>query len=330
MIITRTPYRCSLLGGGTDHPEHFLQYGGAVLTTAINLYSYILLREVQIYEKPRFIIRYSKVEEVDQIEEIKHPSIRECFRYMAIKRGITLSHDGDLPARSGIGSSSSFTVGLLQGLHKMDRKETTPALLSSLAIDLERNAMQECVGYQDQTIAAYGGLCKITFSTDGKTEVTPIDLAKEKRRDFFRYLMLVYTGIQRLSSPIEKRKLAFYSARVSQLKELTDLAEQGKQALLAGSWEAFGKLLHYAWLIKKTLSPYVSSSLIDSLYETAKRNGALGGKLLGAGGGGFLLLFASPPALSFLRDEVFTNHTCVQFGPDTEGSKVIYDSREVQ
>ena len=329
MIITRTPFRVSFLGGGSDHPEHFLKHGGAVLTAAINLYSYILLREVSIYEKPRFIIRYSKTEEVDQIDEIVHPSVRECYRFLGVVSPLTLQHDGDLPARTGIGSSSSFTVGLLKGLMGLSKKSSEPPNLAQDAIHVERNLIQECVGYQDQTIAAYGGLCKITFGQDGKTQVIRLGLEEEVQRDFFRHLMLVYTGIQRLSSPIEKRKLAFYSTRVSQLKELTDLADQGKQALLTGSWEAFGKLLHYGWLIKKTLSPYVSSDLIDSLYETAKRNGALGGKLLGAGGGGFLLLFASPPALSFLRDEVFTNHTCVRFGPDHDGSKVIYNSEEV-
>ena len=296
MIISRTPFRISFFGGGTDYPIWYLDNGGAVLSTTINKYCYISTRYLPPFFPYKYRIRYTVREETKSVNKIKHPAVRECLEFMNIDKGIEMVHTSDLPARSGIGSSSSFTVGFLNTLHALKGKVVTKRQLARDAIFVEQKRIKENVGSQDQVAVSFGGLNKIEFGGDKEFFVNPITIGKEKTEYLEKCLMLFFTGISRNSSDIAEAQIKNTPKISKELKILNGMVDNSID-ILNGSQSnlyRFGKILHESWNIKRKLSKLVTTNEIDSIYDTALRSGALGGKLLGAGGGGFILFFALP------------------------------------
>lgn len=326
MIITRTPYRISFFGGGTDHPIWYEKNGGAVLSTSINKYCYISCRFRPPFFKFKHRIVYSEQENLNNINEINHPSVRECMRYVKQKQGLEIHHDGDLPAMSGLGSSSSFTVGLLHALYGLRGEIKNKRQLALDAIHVEQNMIKENVGLQDQTIAAFGGFNKIEFGGDQKMAVAPITLSAEKSNEFQNHLLLFFSDFSRKSSEIEAEKLKKFKDKEKELQAMTAMVQEGIDILKNNrNLNDFGKLLNEGWKLKRSLSPIVSTSKIDNIYESGIRAGAIGGKLLGAGGGGFMLFFAPPERHKKIKEKLkkFLN---VPFRFEYSGSQIIYYS----
>lgn len=324
MIITRTPYRISFLGGGTDYPGWYRQHGGAVIATSIDKYCYLTCRHLPPFFEHRYRIVYSRTEDCVHVDEIKHPAVREGLKLLGLTQGIELHHDGDLPARSGMGSSSSFAVGLMQVLHAMQNEMATKEQLAREAINLEQNILKENVGSQDQISAAYGGFNHITFLSNDEFVVRPIILGRQRLAEFQGNFMLFFTGIKRTASDIAASFVPNIDDKKRQLRVLRELVEEG-MALLTGGRDllGFGDLLHEAWLAKKGLSSLISNSEIDQAYDAARRAGALGGKLIGAGGGGFLLLYVPPEKQGAVR-RALPRLINVPFQFEFEGSKTVF------
>lgn len=297
MIITRTPFRISFFGGGTDYPVFFKEHGGAVLSTTINKYCYITCRYLPPFFDHKFRIRYSHREETQTIDEIGHPSVRECLRYMGIKRGVEIVHTGDIPAMSGIGSSSSFTVGLLNALYALKGEVVTKRSLAFDAIHVEQNLIGEPVGSQDQVAAAFGGFNRIEFGDkkDGIFAQT-IPINEEKLEYLQSCLLFYFTGFPRYASEVAKEQILQTPHKVNELRLMKDMVDEAIN-ILNGPVERFhefGKMLHDSWMLKRNLTKLVSNGRIDNMYETAISAGAIGGKLCGAGAGGFVLLYVPP------------------------------------
>ena len=296
MIITRTPFRVSFFGGGTDYPDWFREHGGNVLATTIDKYCYITCRHLPPFFEHKHRIVYSVIENVSEIKQIKHPAARAVLEYMNVQDGIEIHHDGDLPARSGLGSSSSFTVGLVHAISALAGKYASKESLAKNAIDIEQNLIGENVGSQDQVSAAFGGFNKIDFNQDDTFNVSPVVLPVNRHTELQDHLMLFFTGFSRIASEVAKSKIDNLKHRVMELKYMQQMVNEA--LVILGnpdeSIDNFGRLLAESWKYKRTLSDRVSTPEIDHLYDTACRAGAIGGKLLGAGGGGFLLLFVKP------------------------------------
>lgn len=326
MIISRTPFRISFFGGGTDFPAWYRENEGAVLSTTIDKYCYISCRRLPPFFGYRHRIVYSKSEHVNKIDEIVHPAVREVFRFMDITDGLEIHHDGDLPARTGLGSSSSFTVGLLHALYALKGKIVTKKRLALESIHIEQEMIKENVGSQDQVAVAFGGLNKITFNGNHEIEVTPLTIAPAKLDEFQNHLMLFFTGLTRFAADIEGEKIKLIPNKQDQLKKMHSLVDQAIDVLNGdGSLTDFGKLLHQSWMLKKSLSNKVSSNHIDEIYDIAINNGAIGGKLLGAGGGGFILFLVKPEDRDRLRKSLSSlMHVLFRF--DKLGSQIIYYS----
>lgn len=323
MIITRTPFRISFFGGGTDFPSWYRDNGGAVLSTTIDKYCYINCRLLPPFFSHKHRIVYSRSEQVNIIDDIQHPAVREAFRFMNVQDGLELHHDGDLPARSGIGSSSAFTVGLLHALYGLNGKLVTKKRLALESIYIEQEMIRENVGSQDQVAVAFGGLNKILFKGDHDIEVIPITNKVQRVNDLQNHLLLFFTGLTRYASDIEKDKMHNIADKKTQLDKLSQMVDSAIDILNSeGALDDFGRLLHESWLIKKSLSSQVSTSRIDAIYDTALKNGALGGKLLGAGGGGFLLFYVKPEQQAKLKEKLDLLHVPFRF--DTLGSQIIY------
>lgn len=324
MIITRTPFRISLFGGGTDHPSWFRDHGGEVVGFAIDKYCYISLRYLPPFFDHRFRIIWSKVESVNAIDEIQHPAVRGILQHLKVMEGLEIHHDADLPARSGIGSSSSFTVGLLSALHALRRRFVDAPSLAREAIYVEQEVLRESVGCQDQVWAAFGGMNHIRFDTNGAFSVKPLVMQAERQRELMRSVLMVFTGLTRFSSDFAASQIKNIPKRVPQLSNLQQLASHGARVLQDASTPIaeVGRLLHDAWLLKRELSDNVSTGQIDQIYEEARSAGAWGGKILGAGGGGFMLLLAEPEAHARIRARL-PGLVTVPVDVDTEGSKVI-------
>lgn len=325
MIITRTPLRISFFGGGTDIPTFYREYGGEVLSTTINKYLYITCRKMPPFWefKNRFVYG-SKTETVKELNEIDHPAIRETLRFLNIAYGIDMHYNTDIPARSGIGSSSSFTVGLLNALNGLNGRMMSKHELMKDAIHIEQDMIKEAVGSQDQTAAAYGGLNHIVFRQDGEIEVHPITIPEERIYDLNQHLLLVFTGFQRFAKNIEKGKIERIGQNTENLLEMRAYVSQAIEMLNKGKdIREFGSLLNETWLHKKRLSDKVTDERIDDLYDLGIRNGAIGGKLLGAGGGGFMLFFVEPKKRQQLK-AALTDYIRVPFLFDNTGSQVIY------
>lgn len=290
MIISKTPYRVSFFGGGTDFPQWFMEYDGAVLSASIDKYCYISLRGLPpfFYHKHRIV--YTETELASETSEIKHPVVRECLKFLNIKDGLEIHHDGDLPSRSGLGSSSSFTVGLLHALKAYQGQMVSHALLSELAILIEREKLQEAGGIQDQIAVSHGGFNLVKFSSDGHS-IHPVIMGPCAKKELEQSLCLFYTGKSRLAEQIEKKKIECVKENDKTLHMLSELAAEGLTVLRKSIFDAgaFGRLLHDGWWLKKVLAREVTNPQLDEIYDHAINCGAYGGKLLGAGGGGFFL-----------------------------------------
>jgi len=324
MIISRTPYRISFLGGGTDYPEWYCKHGGAVLATSINKYCYLTCRYLPPFFEHRIRIVYSKIENCQNVDDISHPAVREILRYLKIDRGIEIHHDGDLPARSGMGSSSSFAVGLLHALYALKGCMPSKEQLAKESIHLEQEILKETVGSQDQMSAAYGGFNHITFAPNGEISIRPVTLPPERINELNSHLMLFYTGVKRTASNIAESYVNDIEAKKDQLQVLNDIVKEGI-SILNGSRDIndFGKLLHEAWRVKRELSAVVSNSDVDEIYHQALSVGAIGGKLTGAGGGGFLLLFVPPEKQKETRERL-KRLIYVPFKFEFSGSQIIF------
>lgn len=326
MIITRTPFRVSFFGGGTDFPAWYKDNNGAVLSTTIDKYCYITCRRLPPFFEYKNRIVYSKYERFNEIDEIIHPAARETFRFMDIKEGLEIHHDGDLPARTGLGSSSSFTVGLLHALYALKGKIVTKKQLAMDAIYVEQEMIKENVGSQDQVAVAFGGFNRISFNGNHNINVTPITISEARKREFEKHLMLYFTGFTRFASEIEVDKVRNISRNRENINTLYSMVDEAICILSKDDgFIDFGKMLHETWKIKKDLSDKVSTPYIDNIYETARGNGAIGGKILGAGGGGFILFFVRPEERERLRNAL-GSLLHVPFKFDTTGSQIIFYS----
>ena len=329
MIVSRTPFRLSFFGGGTDYPAWFRNHGGTVLSTTINKYCYLTVRYLPPFFEHRIRVVYSKIEACQTIEEIAHPAVRETLRFLEWQRGVEIHHDGDLPAGSGMGSSSAFTVGLLHALHALQGRMPGKRNLAEQSIHIEQELIRESVGSQDQVSAAYGGFNQITFLPDGGFTVTPITVGRQRLTELNSSLMLFYTGVRRMSSDVASTYVNSLDERKRQLRIARDLVDEGISILGSDrDLVGFGELLHEAWETKRSLGPLVSNPGVDAMYAAARSAGAIGGKLTGAGGGGFLLLFVPPDRQDAVR-ETLARFIHVPFRFDYSGSQIIFfDSEE--
>lgn len=325
MIISRTPYRISFFGGGTDYPVWYRENGGAVLSTTINKFSYITCRTLPPFFDYNYRLRYFHREETQTVDEIKHPSIRECLKYLKLERGIDLVHHGDLPAQSGMGSSSTFTVGLLNTLHGMMNKMSTKRELATAAIHIEQNIIGETVGSQDQVAAAFGGFNKIQFGGDRDYEVTQILIDPAKHKLLESSVMLFFTGLSRTAAKVASDQVSNISAKKLNLRESVLMVDDALNALLkpGDDLREFGRLLDQQWKMKRSYASGVSNIVIDAIYESGIRAGAFGGKLLGAGNGGFMLFLVEPEKQQAVKDALAPLlYVPVRF--DKSGSQIIY------
>ena len=326
MIISRTPYRLSFFGGGTDYPQWYLKEEGAVLSGTIDKYCYLSCRYLPPFFNIKHRIVWSHIETVSSIAEILHPAVREGLRFLGFddSQGVEIQHQGDLPARSGIGSSSSFSVGLIKALMGLKGGMLGKMELAHQAMTLEQEILKETVGSQDQVAAAFGGLNLIQFLKDGQIQVEPVTLSLGRVAELEQSLILLYTGTSRLGSEIAKNSTKNFSRRSVELKELHAMVDKGI-GILGGRapLEEFGKLLHKNWMLKRALSEDISNVTIDEIYKKALGNGAIGGKLSGAGGSGFMLFFVPiPKQANFLS--AMKPYICVPFSFTQSGSSIIY------
>lgn len=323
MIIVRTPTRCSLFGGGSDYPEWYERHGGATLGFTIDKFHWITLRKLPPFFEYRHRIVYSQIELITGISDIKHPVVKAALEIYGHQIGLEIHHDGDLPARSGLGSSSAFTVGLLNALRAFNGHIASPRTLAQEAIHIERDKLKENVGSQDQVWAAFGGFSYLTFHRDGSFDVSPVLISPERKRELNANLMLVFTGFSRHASVIAGEQLKNFPDRTRQLARMQAMAIEGRAILENGtSLDAIGELLHEGWELKRSLASGVSTPEIDAIYAAAREAGAIGGKLLGAGGGGFLLLYVPPEAHSAVRARL-PDLVKVDFKIGSEGSRVV-------
>lgn len=325
MIITRTPFRISFFGGGTDYPAWYQQHGGVVLATSIDKYCHISCRYLPPFFEHKHRIVYSLIENVQRVDEIKHPAVRAILDWDGCDdQGVEIHHDGDLPARSGLGSSSSFTVGLIHALAALRGKYVSKDELAAQAIHMEQQIIKENVGSQDQISAAFGGFNRIDFMMNDTFQVSPIILTKDRLHEFQTHLMLCFTGFSRIASEIAKSKIDNFKSRENELNRMKEMVDEAIHILqdTKAPIEEVGRLLHQSWLYKRSLSDKVSTPEIDHLYEEALRVGATGGKILGAGGGGFLLLFVKPDLQPKVRERL--KHLIhVPFRFENSGSRVV-------
>ncbi|MCA8956499.1 MAG: kinase [Planctomycetes bacterium] len=324
MIISRTPFRISFFGGGTDYPSWYREHGGAVLATTIDKYCYLTCRYLPPFFDYKYRVVWSQLENRRDAAEIEHPVVRCLLGHLGIERGVEVHHVGDLPARSGMGSSSAFTVGLLHGLHALQGRMVSKDHLMREAIHVEQNLLCEAVGSQDQVSAAVGGFNKLTFAPSGQIGVTPILLPPGRTEQLDGHLMLFYTGILRTAAQVAESYLGDLHAKRRQLRILRDLVDESIELLVGGGdVRDFGELLDEAWHVKRSLGAGVSTPEVDSYYRRAKAAGALGGKLTGAGGGGFLLLFVPPERQADVAAEL-AELVHVPFRFESSGSQIIF------
>jgi D-glycero-alpha-D-manno-heptose-7-phosphate kinase len=324
MIISRTPFRISFFGGGTDYPQWYRQHGGAVLSTTFDKFSYITCRVLPPFFDHKYRITYSKLEHVKELADIGHPAVRAVIGELGLSQGLEMHCDADLPARSGLGSSSSFVVGLLHTLQALEGKRVSKDWLAKEAIRIEQIVLAENVGSQDQVAAAHGGFNIIQFREDGDIQLSSVPLAPDRKADLNDHLMLFFTGFSRIASEIAKSKIENFDRKATEMQQIRSMVDQAMEILCSeGDLRNFGELLHAAWQAKRSLSDQVSTQQIDDLYERARNAGAIGGKLLGAGGGGFMLLFVEPRLHSRVRSAL-AELIHVPFRFESAGSQVIY------
>jgi D-glycero-alpha-D-manno-heptose-7-phosphate kinase len=324
MVITSTPLRISFFGGGTDYPVWYREHGGAVLSTTIDKSCYITCRWMPPFFEYHSRISYSKVENVSANSAIEHPAVRGCLQLMGVSEGVEVHHVADLPARTGLGTSSAFTVGLLNALYALRNQMRDKHSLAMEAIKVEQEILAEAVGAQDQVSAAYGGLNRINFGTDGSVDVNRILTSSERIAELESHLALYFTGFSRIASEIAQEQLRQTPNKTRELDAMRGLVDEA-QAIVIDSKRPitdFGRLLHESWSIKRTLTQRISNPAIDEIYEAGRSAGALGGKLLGAGGGGFMIFFVPPERRESLRERL-KKLLCIPFKFSSRGSHVV-------
>lgn len=333
MIIVRSPLRVSFLGGGTDHPT-WLNMGeqGAVLSTTIDKYIYVQLRRLPAVFDFNYRVAWGMLEEVKTLNEIQHPVVREVLRYYAgnEETGYEVIYNADLPSKSGLGSSSAFTVSLLHAFFGNKERLCSKRALAKEAIHVEQQLLKETVGYQDQIAAAHGGFNRIDFSADGEYQIRPVQINGARRTELESSMMMFFTGFTRSADLVEKKKVAKFADRTAELRSIYDMVDVGEQILSDPNRPVaeFGELLHHAWMAKRSLDESVSNPMIDERYEGAMRAGALGGKLLGAGGGGFLLMYV-PNSRREAVIEAMKGMTYVPLQMERGGSQVVLYNPEL-
>lgn len=325
MVISRTPFRISFFGGGTDYPAWYRKNGGKVLATTINKYCYLNVR----YMPPFFGFKYrvvynTKVENCKTLDKVLHPAVREVIRFLKIRQGIDIHYDGDLPGRSGLGSSSAFTVGLLHAFYALRGRMADKRKLAKESIYIEQKILKETVGSQDQVLAAHGGFNLISFQRNGEIILKPMTVSSRRLKEIENHLMLFYTGVARTASDIARSYVDEIKDRQKQLNRLNELVTEAYDLINSRQdIRGFGELLNESWEIKRSLSPVISNLKIDGFYKRALSTGAIGGKLIGAGGGGFLLLFV-PPFLQAKIRLLFNKLICVPIKFENQGSQIIF------
>jgi len=326
MVISRSPYRISFFGGGTDYPAWYREHGGAVLATSIDKYCFINCRYLPPFFEHRLRVVYSKIEDCQCAAEVQHPVVRSVLGMLGVERGLEIHHDGDLPARSGMGSSSTFTVGFLHAMYALLGRMTSQRQLAAEAIHVEQNLIGETVGAQDQILASFGGFNFIEFKPDDSFRVEPVTVSPERLAELNDSLLLFYTGLRRTASNVAATYVADIAARKKQLSRIRQMVDESLGILSGrGSLDGFGDLLDESWRLKRSLSGAVSNTQVDDIYAEAKRGGARGGKLLGAGGGGFVLFYV-PPGCQQQVKERLRDLLWVPFRFDTSGSQIIFYS----
>lgn len=324
MIIVRTPFRVSFFGGGTDYPEWFHVEPGAVLATTIDKYCYISVRPLPPFFEHTSRIVWSQIEAVRDHAEIRHPAVREALAFLGVAGGIELHHQGDLPARTGIGSSSAFTVGVLHALHALQGTRVSKARLARDAIHLEQHRLKESVGSQDQVLAAFGGFNRIDFTAGDAFQVTPVVMRPERLAALQLSLMLFFTGFSRNASDVARAQVDLTAHRGGELKRIYELVDEALAVLdSTADLDEIGRLLDEGWALKRSLTPIISNPRIDAIHEAARSAGALGGKLLGAGAGGFMLLFVRPEQQAAVRARLAPLLE-VPFAFERAGSELVF------
>jgi len=329
MIISRTPFRISFFGGGTDYPVWYEKYGGAALSTTIDKYCYLMVRYYPPFFPIKYRIVYSKIESVNEHDEIVHPSVKATLKHLQFHDGVEIHNTADLPARSGLGSSSSFTVGLLHALSVLQRKEVTRESLGLDAIHIEQNLIKENVGSQDQVAVANGGFNFITFAPGNIIKVNPVQISQERIDLLNSRLMLFFTGFSRFASEVAAEWIKSAPKKAVDLHTMRKIVDEAVEILsdLNRNIDDFGHLLHKNWLLKRGLNRAVSTSQIDEIYDRARRAGAIGGKLLGAGQGGFMILYVTPELQAKVRDAL-KELLHVPFKFEGTGSQIIQSDAE--
>jgi len=314
----------SFFGGGTDYPGWFTENGGKVLATTIDKYCYISVRELPPFFEHKTRIVYSKIESVNNVDEIVHPAVKATLNYHSCHKGVEIHHDGDLPAKSGLGSSSSFTVGLIHALRALEGKISSKELLARDAIHIEQNIIGENVGSQDQISAAYGGFNKIHFHQNGAFDVERVILPPNRLEELSSHLMMFFSGFTRFASEIAGSQIQNMKNKSKELNKMGDMVDQAIDILQDEQIpiEEFGHLLDKSWNYKRSLSDLITTSEIDLIYANAKNSGALGGKILGAGGGGFMMLFVPPDKQENVR-KALNKLIYVPFEFDNSGSRIV-------
>lgn len=326
MIITQTPFRMSFFGGGTDFPEFYKQYGGSVLSATFDKYCYVTVRHLPPFFDYCTELSYAKTERVSDVGQIQHPAIREAMNMLDM-HDLRLSYEADLPARSGLGTSSSFAVGMLLAFHSLKGKYVDKRTLADQAVYLERVLCAESGGVQDQIAASFGGFNRIRFDADGYT-VSPVILSPQRKEELNENLMLFFTGFSRFSADIQTETKKCLKNRKDQLLEMLCLVDDAEKVLTSkADLEQFGKLLDYTWRLKRGITSQISTDSIDLIYEKALRAGATGGKLLGAGGGGFLLFYVEKDSQKKVR-EALEDLLYVPFAFENAGTKVVHYTPE--
>jgi D-glycero-alpha-D-manno-heptose-7-phosphate kinase len=323
MIITRTPYRISLFGGGTDYVDYYRNNGGAVLGFAINKYCWVTLRKLPPFFEHRHRIVWSRIELANSFNDITHPIVKSVLASEGIHCGVEIHHDGDLPARSGLGSSSSFAVGLLNAIRAFRGHRISAEDLAREAIHIERDLVGDNVGAQDQMWAAYGGFNFMEFCKDDRFFVNPVTISRESVNELNKWFLLVFTGLSRSASEMAGKQIANMANAQSSLDRMKEMVFEAMDILHSGTPEQLGALLHDSWKLKRGLAKGVSTDKVDDIYEVAIGAGAIGGKLLGAGGGGFLLFMAPPERHNKIRERL-KNFVHVPFTIGAEGSRVVF------
>ena len=323
MIITKTPYRISFFGGGSDYPEWFDKNQGEVISATINKYIYISCRYLPHFFRHKYRVVYSKIENVKNYNQIKHNAVKQILKYYKVNDGLEIHYDGDLPARSGMGSSSCFVVGLLHALMKLINKKINSNILSTKSIFLERDLMHENVGFQDQIAASYGGFNSIKFYKK-KFQVSKINCSTKFKQKLNKNLFLVYTGISRTAQKIASSYTNNLNKKKrGNIKNILKIVDRAKKSIKQNNCDDFGSLLHETWVEKRTLSKSVTTNKIDHFYDKGLKNGALGGKLLGAGGGGFILFYVEDKKIPMFK-RAFSSNILVPINMSDKGSEVIF------